>query len=341
MRTSEAIGTPTQVLSPNESLEANPLRLASPLDCQPWQAIDQPSRDGVAATIECTDVNGPVDQLKLATFSGADHLRERWLAEMDALDPPLEREAAACEGSVTGKRKWGFGNVACHVAADGASIHWTDGRNRMYGVIEAADDDIARLYEWWRTNARSLGRTVERAPDATPDPVVRTKTPPLRRDPGAPRAIVCDNLEEPIRDPWNRKWRVKKVNFFTRNRYERVVIHLERSGVVRNAKPTMIDIERIPASKLRQTVPQAPRPTKGRTSLVIDMQGVRDAPNLRAYRPSGMAIVKELSILRDQGSRTAVITVSGDGCYEVRVPIWSPSASGDETTAQIYIDFRR
>jgi hypothetical protein len=71
------------------------------------------------------------------------------------------------------------------------------------------------------------------------------------------------------------------------------------------------------------------------------MQGVTQAPDLRAYRPQGIDLVKELSIVRGTRSRTAILSLNGDGCFQVRIPVFGPSASGGEERAEIFIDIPR
>jgi len=279
--------------------------------------------------------------MTLLGFSDADELRDHWLAETDTLDPALEETADACDGTQSGTRKWGFGNVACLIDqdTDTAKILWTDQRNQTYGVVDGADADIATLFAWWRGNARPLGRATD---EATTGPVEPTpsKAPPLVRVPGAPRAIVCNALSEPITDLWGRTWRVKNVDFLENPNYERVVINLERTGAVRNGNETAVTVERMPVSQLKAALPNAPSPRKGRTAIVVRMEGVKNAPNLLAYRPNSTDIIKELSIVKDGKSRAAVLGVTLEACYQVRIPVFGPSATGKERKAEVYIDLK-
>ena len=71
------------------------------------------------------------------------------------------------------------------------------------------------------------------------------------------------------------------------------------------------------------------------------MQGVTQAPGLRAYRPDGLELVKELSIVRGDRSRTAILSLNGDGCYQVRVPVFGTSAPASADQAEIFIDIPR
>jgi len=205
--------------------------------------------------------------------------------------------------------------------------------------VDGADADIATLFAWWRGNARPLGRATD---EATTGPVEPTpsKAPPLVRVPGAPRAIVCNALSEPITDLWGRTWRVKNVDFLENPNYERVVINLERTGAVRNGNETAVTVERMPVSQLKAALPNAPSPRKGRTAIVVRMEGVKNAPNLLAYRPNSTDIIKELSIVKDGKSRAAVLGVTLEACYQVRIPVFGPSATGKERKAEVYIDLK-
>jgi hypothetical protein len=93
--------------------------------------------------------------------------------------------------------------------------------------------------------------------------------------------------------------------------------------------------------RLAENVPQAPRPRRGRLALVLELDGVRDAPGLRRYRPSSIDFVKELSIVPDGGGRTVVLSIPQGTCYQMRIPIWGSAASGKEQAAKIYLDLKQ
>ena len=131
-----------------------------------------------------------------------------------------------------------------------------------------------------------------------------------------------------------------KIEFLGRGDYERVIIHLDRVGSSRNVRTTQVVVERMPVSALSQAVPNAPKPRRGQTAIVVNLEGVRQAPNLRGYRPSATNIVKEFSLVRDGRSRSAVISTSRGTCYQVRVPVFGSSASGKERNAEVFIDLR-
>jgi hypothetical protein len=219
------------------------------------------------------------------------------------------------------------------------TILWTDRRSRASGTVLGPEATISELYGWWRDNGRQLGRPLEDPVTASPSP--GASVPPLVRVPGRPDAIVCDASSEPIIDLGDRTWRVQRIRFQNNPLYERVIIQLERTGRNRTDADTQVTVERFPISQLKDRMPNAPRPSRGGTILRIRMQGVNDAPNIRAFQPSGTGFVRELSVVKGKGMRSAVLSVAQGACYQVRVPIWGPSADGDERTASIFVDVRR
>jgi hypothetical protein len=131
------------------------------------------------------------------------------------------------------------------------------------------------------------------------------------------------------------------VRFVDEPNVERVVFALERSGRARPGRGAQFTVDRMPVAEVVAEVPGARRPRRGRTALVVRMQGVSGAPDLQAYRPKALDLVKELSIERGDRSRTAILSLAGDGCYQVRAPVFGPSASGKEDRAELIIDIPR
>jgi hypothetical protein len=134
---------------------------------------------------------------------------------------------------------------------------------------------------------------------------------------------------------------VSKVTFLNRPRFERVVFHLERTGRARKRGGAELLVEPIPVSRLQRVVPEAPRPRRGHTVLRIPLEEIADAPNIRSYRPSGVDLVKEFSLVRSDGTATALVAVPRGTCYRVRVPVWGPSATGSERAARIFVDIQK
>ncbi|MEA2026032.1 MAG: hypothetical protein U9O18_05015, partial [Chloroflexota bacterium] len=336
--TPEPTASATPEISIDAEAEAGLLARTSALICEAQPGTALALEAGARAGIACTPLDAAAEQLTLQYFAEPGALPDYWLAELEALALPLEETEDACENAEPGVRKWGFGSIACLLDGDTAQIRWTDRRTQTFGVIEGTNGDISELYQWWRATARPLGRSVDAETDG-PDGPTPSKAPPLVRVPGPPRAITCDAISEPIPDDWERTWRIKNIEFQIRGKTERVILNLERTGKNRKGKPTQAIIERMPVPQVADAVPGASRPKRGRTAIVVRLDGVRDAPDLRGYRPS-TDLVKELSIVRDGGSRVVILSTALDTCYQMRIPIWGPSATGNEDRAKVYIDLK-
>jgi hypothetical protein len=251
------------------------------------------------------------------------------------MQPPLAEDEAACDGSTRGVRRWGFGRIACGVEGESATVAWTDSRSDLLGIARGVGPDIDALYGWWEDEAKPLGRVA--ATGASSEPGLDR----LVRVPGAPDDVICTNLAEPIVDSHGRTWGIERVRFIGRPEYERVVFDLRRRGRIDPDGRTEVTVDRTPVKDVPSEVRGASRPGRGRTALVVRMQGVTEAPALQAYRPQGVDLVKELSIVRNDRSHTAILSLNGDACYQVRIPVFGPSASGEEDRAEIFIDIPR
>ncbi len=343
MPTASALPEPTAEPTPATELTASEtdlLERAAGLDCEAVRSTDEPVAGGPQATVNCQPPDEAAATVTLRSFEDTETLRARWEDDLAEVQPALQETDDACESGEAGSRKWGFGAVGCLVDGGIAQLTWTDTRSRTYGVVEGPDADLAELYSWWKRNARKVGRPVDATETDTVEPRP-SNAPPLVRVPGRPRDISCDDLTEPILDTYDRKWRLNRVRFLNRGGYERVVLELERTGINRSGTPTGVTVTRVPVSRLKDVAPNAPRPKRGKTAMLVQLDGVRDAPDLRAYRPTSTGITKELSVLRDGRSRTVLLAVPGDACYQVRVPVFGPSASGKERKAEVFIDLKQ
>ena len=327
--------------------EAELLRRTTGLVCETQPGADVDLEAGAVAGVLCAPPDPAVDELTLQYFTDVETLRSHWQAEVQTFKPRLDESDSACAEAEAGFRNWGFGSIACVVDGDVARILWTDQRTLLFGAVESADGEIPPLYDWWRATARRLGRSADDEPSkpdeqtpSGPQEPTPTKVPRLVRVPGPPRAISCDAISDPIPDEWKRTWRIKNIDFEERGSYERVILNLQRTGKNRKGKPTRAIVERMPRSKLAKAVPGTPRSKRGSNAIVVRLDGVRDAPNLRGYRPSSTRLARELSIVRGPGSRTVVIATPKDTCYQVRVPIWGAAAKGNEDKAKVFIDLK-
>ncbi|MFV2064472.1 MAG: zinc ribbon domain-containing protein [Chloroflexota bacterium] len=328
---------PTPVSGSRRAAEADLLARAFFLECTRWRQEDQPFAFGAQAAIRCVNPGSGVGQLAMFTFPTQGELNAYWIEKMDSIGLPLTETSLACVDSAASAPVWGPGDLACYSRGGEAQIRWTDDRTGMYALLDATDGDIDALYRWWRSKGRRLGRPLDETP-GRPDTGPRLTIPPTVGDPGSPTAISCDPSED-IEDAWGRTWRVTQVSFFNRNGYERVILHLERTGFASGSATTSVGVRRIANADLPFELPAAPAPGSGRWTIDVDLStGIRDATGLRAYAPSGMSAVKELSMLRGSSPHEALVSVSGSGCYQVRVPVFEPSASGDEQKGEIYLD---
>jgi hypothetical protein len=309
-------------------IEAALLQRLAPAECLPWRA-DAASERSVEAAVRCEVDTGAPSELTLLSYSDADALRDAWSSQVGGIRPRLESDPGACEGSTTGVRRWGYGRLACDLDEGTAVLYWTDSRSDLLGIVRRPGSDVGTLYAWWADEAKPLGRVADAAAD--------TSVPDAERSPGPGSAngILCTSLPDPIVDPSDRTWRIQRVRFRDGPDSERILFDLERQGRVRSGRGARITLDRMPVSSVTAEVPGAKRPRRGRTALVVRMQGVTDAPDLRAYRPTGVDRVRELSIVRGDRSRTAILSLAGDGCYQVRFPVFG---AADDTRAQLILD---
>jgi hypothetical protein len=312
------------------------------LDCEPV-SVDTGGALGSAA---CDPADEVIDQLTLQAFADTDVLRSTW---QDATEEDsVEQVDDACANATPGARKWGFGNIACEVKDGRARIRWTDSRIGLLGSVEGTSDDIDELYAWWQSNARKIGRTADSGGDTPakdPAPREEESRPPrtgkLVRVPGRPRSITCEAISDVIPDEWDRAWRLTTIDFENKKGYERVILNLKRTGKNNTRWPTEAVIERMKNPQVRKAVPNAPRPRRGSVAMVVRLDGVRDAPNLFRYRPSGLDLVKEVSVAKDGSGRAVVISAPPQTCYQMRIPVWGANASGKEKKAEIFIDLKQ
>jgi hypothetical protein len=310
----------------------------SALTCVASEISNADARAGVTESQLCEPTVEAIGQLTLQTYADTAGLREAWQADTETTTD-LVVDEDICANATPGADKWGFGNVVCGVSEGKAQIRWTDTRSGNLGVVVSETDDLAALHEWWEANARPLGRGL--ADQARATEKTRKPTPAPRklvRVPGKPGNATCARTIAPIQDEWGRTWRITKVNFRNEVGYERVVVQLERTGKNRSAKPTQAKVARMTLNGLRRTHANAPKPTKGKLAVVLDITGIDDGPTIYNYAPSGLDYVKQLSVFKNNGGYATSVTTPSAICYQVRIPIWSPAATGNEDRAEIYID---
>ena len=144
-------------------------------------------------------------------------------------------------------------------------------------------------------------------------------------------------------DALDRRWRITRVTFRTSTAYERVILHLERTGTGGPGGEASAHVTGVAASEVASLTPGLEAPLAGTTAIVVRMgSAIADAVRLSHYAPNGMRTVTELSTYRlPDGSTAAVIGSSGDPCYLLRVPQWRAGATGNQALADVYIDIQR
>ena len=316
------------------------------LTCETAATTSADVAAGVTESQLCEPADEAIGQLTLQTYADAAGLREAWQTDADNT-ADLEIDEAVCANATPDADKWGFGNLLCGVRDGTAEIRWTDTRSGTYGIVESATADLDTLHKWWRENARPLGRpaggatATDEADDTAPaTPKPTPKPGPLVRVPGKPNNATCKTSIDPISDEWDRTWNITTVNFENKNGYERVVINLQRSGKNRSTTPTRTAVKRMTAANLDANYRRAPTPTKGKLAIVLDIDGIDDSPTLFNFEPSNLDYMRQLSIFKSNGGYTTAITTPSAICYQVRIPVWSNAATGNERTAQIYVDLK-
>jgi len=330
---------PTRTRRPTSrrAIENDLLARASFIECEPWRkTTEQPFVLGAEGAIRCDRPAAQVSQLAMYTFPEPDALAAFWPVRLSDIEPRPPETGSGCDGGEEGVRAWGNGDIACWVDDRAARIRWTDVRTGMFGVLDASDLDLADLYAWWRTNGRRLGRPLADAPG---DPDAGPVTQPIADEPGLPRSFVCDR-ETRIADPLGRRWKVATVQFLNQRGSERVIYNLERTGSGSGSLST-VAVSAFPIGDPEGHLAGLELPIAGDSIVKVSMgTGVSDVTRLKHYPPKGVQIVKDLSMYTlDDGSTVSLVAVTGEGCYQLRVPAWE-SPSGNPSTAKIYLDIQ-
>jgi hypothetical protein len=330
---------PTRAREPTarQAIENDLLARASFVKCEPWRKPkEQPFVFGAEGAIRCGRPAARISQLAMYAFPDPDTLADFWPVRLDGIDPRPPETGSACDGGEQGVRTWGNGHIACWLDDHGAKIRWTDDRTDMFGGLNA-DQDLANLYAWWRTNGRRLGRPLADAPSG---PATGATAQPVADGPGQPSSFVCDGVTR-IEDPLGRRWLVTSVQFLNQSGSERVIYKMELDDSESGFPGSTVAVDAFPIGDPEGHLARLERPDAGDSVVRVTMgTEVNDATRLRHHRPKGVQVVKDLSMYRlDNGTTVSVIGVTGEGCYRVRVPAWE-SPSGDQATAEIHLDIQ-
>ena len=169
---------------------------------------------------------------------------------------------------------------------------------------------------------------------------VRTVALPSAGDPAAYDGSWVCREEIVIEDSRLRDWSLGRASFRIRDDFERVVLQLERAGNG-SGDPASITADSIGSWNVESNVPGADRPGLGRRSVTLKLDdGFSGSLSLRGYRPSGLDIIKEVSVYpAGRDGRNVVISADTDGCYRVRVVAWDDS-SNSVRRAEIHVDIK-
>ena len=185
------------------------------------------------------------------------------------------------------------------------------------------------------TRPEAEDSTVRSAPGGS----ARTATLPAEEPAAYDGSWVCSE-KIVIDDSRVRDWSISRVSFRVRDGYDRVVLQLERAGRG-SGDAASITADSMGSWKVKENIAGASRPGLGRRSNTLQHEdGFSGSLSLRGSRPSGLDIVKEVSIHRaGRDGRNVVISADTDGCYRVRVPAWN-DPSGSVRRAEIHVDIK-
>ncbi len=174
------------------------------------------------------------------------------------------------------------------------------------------------------------------------EPVAEEPLEPVVPEEGDPvvwrNGWVCDGELE-LKDARLRDWAIERVSFLPGSGYERIILHLDRTGPG-SAGAATLTAEAIPTARVKQEVPAVRQPASGRTTIALQLRGgVSTEVGLRGYKPSGLAAVKELStypVGRD--ASRVLVSAATSGCFRVRAPAFT--SSPDSGRGQIILDVK-
>jgi hypothetical protein len=271
----------------------------------------EPTPELVAVPVSGIEITVPAPGRAEAVEPGSDAESEAGVEPEPEPDPVDEREP---EPEVQPESEGEPGS--------GDSTTDTGGTSDAGDTIDAGDPDPA------------AADVTNPAIDANP----ATETDPAA-DAAPARGWVC---EGPVRveDSRVRDWSLGRVTFRARPGFERIVLHLERSGQGAGETPS-VTASVVPTARLNGLMPGIRRPALGRSTIGVRLaDGIGGNLALRGYRPNGLAVVKEFSVYpAGVGGRNVLISTASEGCFRLRVPAWSdPSAS--VRRAEVLIDVR-
>ena len=115
------------------------------------QGKHDPFAYGAQAAIQCDRPARGVGQLALFRFPDADSMADYWEWRVGQIEPAPATRDGACADGRKGQATWGHGELVCYrsTAPKEAKLRWIDERTNTYGVLDAPDQNIARLHAVW------------------------------------------------------------------------------------------------------------------------------------------------------------------------------------------------
>ena len=121
--------------------------------CVPFtqQGKHDPFAYGAEAAIRCDRPARGVGQLALFRFPDADSMADYWEWRVGQIEPAPPMRDGACTDGRKGQATWPHGELVCYrsTAPKEAKLRWIDERTNTYGVLDATNQDIARLHAVW------------------------------------------------------------------------------------------------------------------------------------------------------------------------------------------------
>jgi predicted metalloprotease len=124
--------------------------------CKPWRKqgeVHDPFAHGARAAVQCDTPALGLQQAAMFIFPDTSSMESYWRWRVTRIDPHPPRRSSACQQGMAAIQRWRHGELACYVDKSRtpyrARIRWTDERTNTYGVLDADDRSIERLFQWW------------------------------------------------------------------------------------------------------------------------------------------------------------------------------------------------
>lgn len=127
--------------------------------CKPFRAhkANDPFAAGARVAVSCDILGNGIAEYALFKFADTSDLEVYFTERMKGVNVPLsDAWMDRCTWESRGSYQWDQGRIACWVSQrddpNTAHVRWTDEKNRIYGIIDATNEDIPNAYDWWWSN---------------------------------------------------------------------------------------------------------------------------------------------------------------------------------------------